>query len=73
MSMKYIRQYYGVPAKRGARIEYSGDETSKFIQGFLFQPKKGTIVGAQDQYLRVRFDGSTRIETVHATWKVKYL
>lgn len=71
--MEWIRKNYNVPAKRGARIEYSGDETAKFIQGFLYQPKRGTIVSARGGYIRVRFDGSTLVQAFHPTWKIRYL
>ena len=71
--MKWIRDNYNVPAKRGARIEYSGDEMAKFIKGFLYTPRKGTIVSARDGYIRVRFTDSDMIHTLHPTWKVRYL
>lgn len=60
--MQYIRDYYGVPAKRGARIF------------FLWRGRRaGTIVGSRNQYLRVRFDDKPkRVETLHATWEVEY-
>jgi hypothetical protein len=73
MSMKRIREYYNVPAKRGARVEYGGDDLAKFIRGFMYAPKKGTVVGSRGDYIRVRFDGSSAIETLHPTWKVRYL
>ncbi|MQB00525.1 MAG: hypothetical protein GEU78_09580 [Actinobacteria bacterium] len=68
MSMQYIRDYYKVPAKRGGRILYTyGGE-------LIGQPGEGTIVGAKDQYLRVRFDSDpSRIYTLHPTWSVEYL
>ncbi|NKR52957.1 hypothetical protein GS481_02060 [Rhodococcus hoagii] len=64
MSMQYIRNYYRVPAKRGARIVYRE-----------FGPRKeGVIVGSCDQYLRVRFDDNPGlIETVHPTSGVTYV
>lgn len=72
MSMKYIRDNYRVPAKRGARIEYT-DSTALFIMGFLYQPKRGTIVRSRGQYIRVRFDGETMIRTLHPKCNVRYL
>jgi hypothetical protein len=58
--MAYIRDYYGVPAKRGARI--------------TFCARTGTVVGSRGQYLRVRLDDSeAEITTVHPTWEVQYL
>jgi len=72
MSMQYIRDYYKVPAKRGARIHWTGGDT------FLSPAIKdghvdGTIVASKGQYIRVRFDGCKRIHTLHPTWKVEYL
>jgi len=71
--MEYIRKTYNVPAKRGARIEWDGDETAKFIRGFLYSPRRGTIVSARDGYLRVRFDNEKTVKILHPTWRVKYL
>lgn len=71
--MKWIRDNYHVPAKRGARIEYSGNEIARFIQGFIYQPKRGTIVSARNGYIRVRFDNSNMINILHPTWRVRYL
>ena len=65
MSLKYIRDAYGVPAKRGARIKFSGDP---------FKPdRRGIIVGASQQYVRVRMDDEKRIWTLHPTWKIEYI
>lgn len=63
MSLDYIRDHYGVPARRGARIQYTGG-------GYT---ARGTVVGARNQYLRVRFDGAEEIHTLHPTWKVEYI
>ena len=41
MSMKYIRDYYGVPAKRGGIIEYTGGKS----------PVRGVITGADGAWL----------------------
>jgi hypothetical protein len=71
--MEYIRKTYNVPAKRGARIEFTGDSLAKFIYGFLYKGKKGTIVAARGGYIRVRFDGQIDIKTLHPTWEVRYL
>jgi len=71
--MEYIRKTYGVPAKRGARISFSGDDVGKFIQGFLYRPRCGTIISARNGYIRVRFDGAATWRALHPTWKVKYL
>lgn len=44
MSFDYIRNYYGVPAKRGGKIEYEG--------------KPGVITGTSGPHLMVRLDGA---------------
>lgn len=62
MSMQYIRDTYGVPVKRGGRVEFRGD-------GRL---KTGTIVNAIGPYLRVRIDGDD-IVTLHPTWEITYM
>lgn len=70
MSLKCIRDYYGVPAKRGGRIRYTGD-------GGDFDPQDGTITSASGPHLMVRFDidgPNTRIRhKLHPTWEVEYL
>ena len=61
MSMAYIRDYYGVPAKRGGRV--------------VFNDKPGVIVGSRSQYLRIRLDSdpsTQRPRTVHPTWRMEY-
>ena len=63
MSMAYIRRTYGVPAKRGARIEYAAHEP----------PKPGTIVGSKGAHLRIRLDGQKQIKTYHPTFLINYL
>jgi hypothetical protein len=62
MSMDYIRRTYGVPAKRGAIITYTGNTT----------PQTGRIVGSTHGLLRVRFDGRRAICSLHPTWMVEY-
>jgi hypothetical protein len=64
MSMQYIRDFYGVPAKRGSRVRYSGSETG---------PSVGKIVGARQQYLPVKFGHVPRPLILHPTWKIEYL
>ena len=63
MSMEYIRSTYGVPAKRGAVITYTGNTT----------PQTARIVGSTHGLLRVRFDGSRAIVSLHPTWMVEYI
>ena len=68
MSMKYIRSYYKVPAKRGGRIKYiDGFGTSWFCR----------IMSARDGRLRVLPDDrikncNTRL-ILHPTWNLEYL
>jgi hypothetical protein len=59
MSMRYIRDYYGVPAKRGIRVVADGN--------------RGVIRGARGQHLRLRLDGDQRLTTWHPTWQMIYL
>ena len=63
MSMDYIRRAYAPKAKRGGRIEYTGDGVAE----------RGTITGADGHYLRVRLDGLKRSGNFHPTWRIKYL
>lgn len=63
MSLRYIRDTYGVPAKRGGRIEYTGNGAK--IQG--------TITGSKGGNIRVRLDGDTHSSVFHPTWKIRYL
>lgn len=50
MSMTYVRDYYGVPAKRGALVSYEG--------------RRGRITSA-DHRLRVLFDGDKHTSVIH--------
>ncbi len=59
MSMEYIRETYGVPAKRGTPVEYC-------------EAEHGVIVGAKGAYLRVRFLGERRPRTLHPTYALRY-
>jgi hypothetical protein len=61
--LDYIRQHYGVPAKRGARIRFTDGGFSR----------EGTIVSASGPYLRVQFDGMRYKSTLHPTWNVEYI
>lgn len=57
--MDYIRRTYGVPAKRGGRVEYAG--------------KLGTIKSASGAYLMILLDGEKIVKPYHPTYKLKYL
>jgi hypothetical protein len=63
MSLEYIRKTYAVPAKRGGRVEYTGDG----------HPKQGTISGARGSHICIRLDGSPRTGLYHPTWELRYL
>lgn len=58
MSMESIRFWYGVPAKRGMRVEVDR--------------RPGVIVGSKGPHLRVRFDDTGQVMNAHPTWRVKY-
>lgn len=57
--MEYIRRAYGVPAKRGGRVEYVHVDAGETL--------RGTIVGSRNQYLRVRWDHEAFTRTHHPT------
>lgn len=64
MSMKHIRDTYGVPAKRGGRVIY-------YSAG---GPRFGTIAGSYGaSHIRIRLDGEAVTMLFHPTWKLEYL
>lgn len=63
MSLDYIRRMYGVSAKRGGRVEYTGEG----------RPELGTICGARGVHLSIRLDGVKHTMPFHPTWKLRYL
>lgn len=63
MSFDYIRKYYNVPARRGGRVEYTGDSKLEL----------GTIVSASGGYLNIRLDGVKHAMPFHPTWALRYL
>ena len=65
MSMKYIRDTYGVPAKRGMEITFRKCEHVTLNRGW--------IVGSRGQYLRVRLRGNLGVFNIHPTWMVNYI
>jgi hypothetical protein len=64
MSMKYIRDHYGVPAKRGGRVRFTGGSNG---------PITGTITSSHGPHLRILFDGDKHSLPVHPTWEIEYL
>lgn len=63
MSLDYIRTTYGVPAKSGARVVYTGNGVEEC----------GTITGAKGAHLLIRLDDETHIGRFHPTWELRYL
>jgi hypothetical protein len=65
MSMARVRKRYGVPAKRGGRICYTGKGADK--------PEYGTITSTHGHHLRIRLDGHKHSHIFHPTWEIRYL
>ena len=63
MGLSYIRATYGVPAKRGVRIAFTGDGARK----------TGVITSAHHGTIRVRGHGARKVVCLHPTWEVRYL
>ena len=68
MSLKYIRDTYGVPAFIGTRVEFQPNRPGN-------PPWQGTIVGASSAYLRIRRDGDVKTYPgyFHPEWNLTYL
>jgi hypothetical protein len=63
MTLEYIAKAYGVPAKRGGRVEYTGNGT----------PQLGTIRSARGAHLNILLDGKKHARPFHPTWEIRYL
>lgn len=63
MSFDYIRKVYGVPVKRGARVEYTSGQTVRL----------GTVTSASGAHVNIRLDGSDHAMPFHPTWQLRYL
>ena len=63
MSMAWVRKNYRVPAKRGGRVEYTGEG----------KPELGTIRSASGGHLHIQLDGVKHTMPFHPTWKLRYL
>lgn len=63
MSMDYIRETYGVPAKVGGRVNWRGGR----------HPSPGTITGSKGGYLMIRLDGQQHAMPYHPDWFIEYL
>lgn len=67
MSLQYIRETYGVPAKRGGRVRFTPENGKK--------PWEGRITSADGAYLRIFRDGDVKTYPApfHPTWGITYL
>lgn len=63
MSMDYIRDTYGVPAKLGGRVRYTGAAPHR----------EGAITGTRNAHLLIRLDGDKQARPYHPTWELTYL
>lgn len=63
MSFEYIRKTYNVPAKRGARVRYTG----------CGQNDLGTIKSASGGHVMVKLDNAKHPQPFHPTWELEYL
>ncbi len=63
MSMDWIRKTYRVPAKRGGRVEYTGDGCAEM----------GTIRSARGGRLMIQLEGVRHTMPFHPTWRLRYL
>lgn len=63
MSMTWVRKRYGVPAKRGGRVRYTG----------CGKDELGTIRSARGGRLWIELDGIKHPMPFHPTWKLQYL
>ena len=59
MSLEYIRNYYGVPAKRGMKVKFFN--------------KSSIIVGSRGAYLKIRLDGERDSKPYHPTYELEYV
>ncbi|WKN20867.1 hypothetical protein [Azotobacter vinelandii] len=63
MSMAWVRKTYGVPAKRGMRVLYTGDGRREY----------GTIRSAKGGHLSIQLDGVGHTMPFHPTWRLEYM
>lgn len=68
MSLKYIREHYGVPARRGQKVKYTGEYRGEWF---------GTITSSSGPHIKVKPDDRTKSSKfrliLHPTWNVEYL
>ena len=63
MSFDYINRAYGIKAKRGVRVEYTGEGRVEL----------GTIKSANGAHLNILIDGKKHTMPFHPTWKLKLI
>lgn len=63
MSMEWIRKNYGVQARSGGRVEYTG----------CGKPELGTIRSASGSQLIIQLEGVKHPVPFHPTWELRYL
>jgi len=59
ISLEYIRNYYNVPAFKGAKVKYKGTEA--------------TIKGGRSQYIVLEFADKSMNGNYHPTWEIEYI
>lgn len=62
MSMKYIRDYYNVPAKRGMKVRYWDS------RNWLY----GIITSSKSSHLYIKLDGKKHSLPFHPTFYIEY-
>ena len=62
--MKYIRDYYNVPVKRGGRVAFTRESGDVVL---------GRITSARGQYIMVRLDNKKKPLPFHPTYNIEYL
>lgn len=58
----WVRQRYGVPARRGGRVVYTGGR----------KPELGTIRSASNGRLNIQLDCTKHAMPFHPTWNMEY-
>lgn len=71
MSMKYVRDRYAVPAKRGRRVQYY--DKDGVCEGSWRLRYTGRIMSARQGYLWIRVPTIGRIGPFHPTCGLVYL
>jgi len=73
VSMKYIRDHYGVPAKRGMRMTYWFQKYDRKTQKTQWIPLfTGTITSSLGRYLGMRVANRKTPLHFHPTWNITY-